>query len=137
MDTDSLHLAFAHNSLDNCLKAELTETWNTIQKNDCNKEFSAKSTSNFFCRTRCERYVKDDEGEHELFKEEFQCTEITCLCSKTYCRFDKSTDKIKFSSEGLIKRTLEESGVGPLEKKQTRTRKENECSMNRSGIPNN
>ena len=41
---------------------------------------------------------------------------MICLCSITYCCFDQSTDKMKYSSKGLNKRTLEESGTGPLEK---------------------
>ena len=41
---------------------------------------------------------------------------MICLCSKTYCCFDQKTEKIKFSSKGLNKRTLEETGAGPPEK---------------------
>ena len=41
---------------------------------------------------------------------------MICLCIKTYCCFAQSIDKIKFSSKGLNKRTLAESGAGPLEK---------------------
>ena len=39
-----------------------------------------------------------------------------CRCSKTYCRFDVTSKKPKFSSKGLNKRVLEQSGDGPLEK---------------------
>ena len=35
-----------------------------------------------------------------------------CLCSKTYCCYDKQTNKHKFSSKGLNKKTLEECGDG-------------------------
>ena len=41
---------------------------------------------------------------------------MICLCSKTYCCYDAKSDKYKFSSKGLNKRTLEETGDGPLEK---------------------
>ena len=41
---------------------------------------------------------------------------MICLSSETYCGFDQKTDKIKFCSKGLNKRTLEERGEGPLEK---------------------
>ena len=44
------------------------------------------------------------------------CTEMICLCSKTYCCYDAISDKYKFSSKGLNKRILEETGDGPLEK---------------------
>ena len=37
---------------------------------------------------------------------------MLCLCSKTYCCYDKQTNKNKFSSKGLNKRTLEECGDG-------------------------
>ena len=45
-----------------------------------------------------------------------RCIEMICLCSKTYCCYDAKSDKYKFSSKGLNKRTLEETGDGPLEK---------------------
>ena len=41
---------------------------------------------------------------------------MICLCSKTYCCYDAKSDKYKFSSKGLNKRTLEETGDGPMEK---------------------
>ena len=82
MDTDSLYLALAHNSLEDCIKAELKETWNNIPKNDCSKEFSANLTNNFFPRTCCERHIKHDKREPGLFKEEFRCTEIICCAVK-------------------------------------------------------
>ena len=47
-----------------------------------------------------------------LFKEEFRCAEMLCLCSKTYCCYDKQTNKHKFSIKGLNTRTLEECRDG-------------------------
>ena len=41
---------------------------------------------------------------------------MLCLCSKTYCCYDVTSNKPKFSSKGLNKRVLEQSGDGPLEK---------------------
>ena len=41
---------------------------------------------------------------------------MLCLCSKTYCCYDKQTNKYKFSSKGLNKRTLEDCGDGPMSK---------------------
>ena len=43
---------------------------------------------------------------------------MLCLCIKTYCCYDKHTIKYKFSSKGLIKRTLEDcgDGGGPMSK---------------------
>ena len=37
------------------------------------------------------------------------------LCCKTYFYYDNKPDKLKFSSQGLIKRNLEESGDDPME----------------------
>ena len=52
-----------------------------------------------------------------LFEEKLRCAKILCLCSKTYCCYDKQTNKQKFSSKGLSKRTLEECGdSGPMSK---------------------
>ena len=39
---------------------------------------------------------------------------MLCLCSKTYCCYDNKGQKYKFSSKGLNKRALEESGDGPM-----------------------
>ena len=51
-----------------------------------------------------------------LFKEEFRCTEMLCLCSKTYCCYDVTSNKLKFCIKVLNKHVLEQSGDGPLEK---------------------
>ena len=39
-----------------------------------------------------------------------------CVCSETYCCCDVTSNKLRFSSDGLNKRVLEESGDAPLEK---------------------
>ena len=42
---------------------------------------------------------------------------MLCLCSKTYCCYDKQTNKYKFSSKGFNKKTLEDCGDGgPMSK---------------------
>ena len=41
---------------------------------------------------------------------------MLCLCSKTYCCYDKKSDKFKFSSKGLSKRVLEDFADGPMSK---------------------
>ena len=41
---------------------------------------------------------------------------MLCLCSKTCCCYDRQSNKYKFSSKGLNKRTLEECGDEPLTK---------------------
>ena len=42
--------------------------------------------------------------------------ERLCLCSKAYCCYDKTSNKLKFSSKGLNKRILEQNSDGFLEK---------------------
>ena len=41
---------------------------------------------------------------------------MLCLCSKTYCCYDRKSNKCKFSSKGLSKRTLKDCGDGPMSK---------------------
>ena len=41
---------------------------------------------------------------------------MLCLCSKTYCCYGRNSNKHNFSSKGLIKRTLEHCGDGPMSK---------------------
>ena len=87
-----------------------------MRESDCSDSFKADAKSNFFPRTCCSIHKKHDKREPGLFKEELRCTEMLCLCSKTYCCYDNKSDKFKFSSKGLNKRVLEDSGDGPLAK---------------------
>ena len=64
--------------------------WEFSRIEDCNDNFAAASSGNFFPRTCCEKDKKHDKREPDLFKEEFRCTEMLCLCSKTYCCYDAS-----------------------------------------------
>ena len=85
-----------------------------LRSSDCTDDFIANSTTSFFPRTCCTLNNKHDKREPGLFKEEFRCTEMLCLCSKTYCCNDSCSLKFKFSSKGLNKGTLESSGDGPM-----------------------
>ena len=116
MDTDSLYLALAEDNLDDCILPEKKAQWTLIRRNDCRDDFIADADKNFFPRTCCAVHKKHDKREPGLFKEEFRCTEMLCLCSKTYCCYDSKSDKFKFSSKGLNKRTLEDTGDGPKSK---------------------
>ena len=60
--------------------------------------------------------MKHDKREPDLFKEEFRCTEMLCLCSKTYCCYDSNSNKNNFGSKGLNKITLEDCGYCPMAK---------------------
>ena len=81
--------------------------WQKLRSIDCVDNFTADAVANFFPRTSCVKHKQHDMREPGLFKEEFKCTEMLCLCSKTYCCFDVSSTKLKFSSKGLEKGVLE------------------------------
>ena len=90
--------------------------WRRLRSNDCVNKFTADALANFFPRACYVKHKQHDKREPGLFKEEFRCTEMVCLCSETYCCFDVTFNKFKISSKGLNKRVLQETGDGPLEK---------------------
>ena len=51
-----------------------------------------------------------------LIKGESRGSEMLCSCSKTYCCYDRKSNKYKINSKGLNKRTLEECGDVPMSK---------------------
>ena len=116
MDTDSLYLALSEKELYDCIREESKAEWTLLRTEDCNDDFTANATTNFFPRTCCTKHMKHDKREPGLFKEEFRCTEMLCLCSKTLCCYDSNSNKYKFSSKGFNKRTLEDCGDGPMAK---------------------
>ena len=111
MDTDSLCLALSEQNLEDIILPEKRNEWEAILSCDCTDSFTANATGNFFPRT-CKR----DKIEPGLFKEVFRCSEMLCLCSKTYCCYDRKSNNCKFSSRGLNKRTLEDCGDKPISK---------------------
>ena len=88
------------------------DDWEKLRENDCRDSLVADSKTNIFPRI-CSAH-KHDKREPGLLKEEFRCTEMQCLCSKTYCCYDNKSDKTKLCSKGLNKRVLEESGDGRM-----------------------
>ena len=118
MDTDSLYLVLAEKELEDCIRPEMRAEWQRSRSNDCVDSVNADALANFFPRTFCVKHKQRDKREPGLFKEEFNGTEMLCLCSKTYCCYDVTSNKPKFSSKVLDKRVLEQSGDGPLEKKR-------------------
>ena len=116
MDTDSFYLALAQDNLYDCIRSSKKAEWEAPREHDCDDSFKADAVQKFFPRSCCDKHKKHDKREPGLFKEEFRCTEMICLCSKTYFCYDAKSDKYKFTSKGLDKRTLEETGDGPLEK---------------------
>ena len=116
MDTDSLYLALFEKELHDCIREKSKAKWDLMRTEDCKDDFTANATTNFFPRTCCTKHIKHDKRELGLFKEEFRCTEMLCLCSKTYCWYDSNSNNYKFSSKGLNERTLEDCGDGPMAK---------------------
>ena len=134
MDTDSLYLALAHKELEDCIRPEMIAEWQRLRSKDCVDNFTADSVANFFLRTCCVKHKQHDKREPGLFKEEFRCTEMLCLCSKTYYCYDVTSNKLKFSSKVV----LEQSGDGPLEKyRRVLNEKVNVTSNNRGFRTNN
>ena len=89
---------------------------NQLPSKDCSHNFTANATDNFFPITCCIVLKKHDKRKPGLFEDEFICAETFCFCSKTYCCYDRKSNKYKFSSKGLNKRTLEDCGDGPMSK---------------------
>ena len=116
MDTDSLYLALAEKKLEDCIRPEMRAECQRLWSNDCVDSFIADAVAKLFPNTCCEKHKQQNKRKPGLFKEDFRCTEMLCLCNKTYCSNDVTSDKPKFSSKGLNKRVLEQSGDGPLEK---------------------
>ena len=115
MDTDSLYLALAEKELEGCIRPEMGAEWQRLQSNDCVDSFTAYAVANVFPRTYCVKHKQHDKREPGLFNEQFRCTEMLCLRSKTFCCYDVTSNELKFSNKRLIRRVLEQSGDGPLE----------------------
>ena len=138
MDTDSLYLALAQKELEDCIRPETRAELQRLRSIDCVDTFTADGVAKFFPRTCFVKYKQHDKREPGLFKEEFRCTEMLCLCSKTYCCYDVTSNENKFSSKGLNKRVLEQSGDRPLEKyRRVLNKKVNVTSNNRGFRTNN
>ena len=99
-----------------CVQEESKVEWELMRTEDCKSDFTANATTNFVPRTCCTKHKKHDKREPVFFKEEIRCTEIMCLCSKTYCCYGSNSSKYKLSSKRLKKRTLEDCGDGPMAK---------------------
>ena len=116
IDTDSLYLALSEKELYDCIPEESKAERGLMRTEDCKDDFTANATTNFFPRTCCTKHIEHDKRQFGLLKEEFFCTEMLCLSSKTYCCYNSNSNKYKFSSKGLNKRTLEDCGDGPMAK---------------------
>ena len=106
LDTDSLYLALVADNLDDCILPEKKAQWTLIRRNDCRDDFIADENEKFFPSTCCAVHKKHDKREPGLF------TEI--LCSKTYCCYISTSNNFVFRGKRLNKRTLEDTGHGPM-----------------------
>ena len=116
LDTDSFHIALLEENLENIILPKKRAEWDQLHSKVSTGNFTANVTDNFFPRTCCNAHKKHDKREPGLFKEEFRCADLLCLCSKTYCCYDRKSIKYKFSSKGLNKTTPENCGDGPMSK---------------------
>ena len=116
METDSLYLALPQKELGDCIRHEMKAEWQSLRSNDCVDSFIADAVANIFPRTCCVKYKQQGKKEPGFITEEFRCTEMLCLSSKTCSCYDVTSDELKFGSKVLNKRLLEQSGDGPLEK---------------------
>ena len=116
MDTDFLYLVLSEKNSEDIILPGKRNEWKTKRSRGCTDSFTGNPTGNFFPRTSCTAHKKHDKREPGLFEEEFSCSEMLCLCSKTYCCHDRKSNNYKFSSKGLNERTLEDCGDGPMSK---------------------
>ena len=84
MDIDSLYLALSEENLEDVILPEKRAERDKLRSKDSTDNFTANATDNFFPRICCQIHKKHDKREPGLFKEEFRCAEMLCLCSKTY-----------------------------------------------------
>ena len=106
MDTDSLYMALSKERIAKIIRPEMQTLWYWMRQSDCSNNFAANSSSNFFPRECCNKHANFDKrtSASGLFKEEFRCSEMIALCSKTYCCYDEQSDTVKLSSKGLNKK---------------------------------
>ena len=116
MDTDSLSLALSEQNLEDVILTEKQAEWDQLHSEACTDKFTANATDKCFPRTPCNAHKKHDKREPGLLKEEFRCAKLLCFCSKTYCCYDRKSNKYKISSKGLNKRTPEDCADGPNSK---------------------
>ena len=114
MDTETFYLALSEENLEDIILPEKRNEWEAMLSRDCTDSFTANATGKFLPRACCAAHRKHDKREPGLFKEEFRCTKMLCLCSKTYCCYHRKSKKYKVGSKGLNKRTPEDCGEGPL-----------------------
>ena len=130
MDTDSLYLAIAEEETEDCMRPELKTDWEQLRSKHCSDGFTADASGNFspgiYCYGR-KRYKR----EPGVLKEKFKCTEMLCLCSKSYCCYGVTSNEFKLSSKSFSWHLLEQNNDGPLDKfRRVLDEKNNIASLN-------
>ena len=115
MEKESLYFALSEEKPEHCIRPEMRAEVQRLQSNDCVSRFTADAVANFLPRTCSVKHKELDKRELGIFREEFRCMEMLCLCRKTYSCYVVTSNKPKTSSKRLNKRVLEQSGDGPLE----------------------
>ena len=137
MDTDSLYHALAEKELEDCIGTKMRADRPRLRSNDCVDSFTADAVAIFFPRICCVKHKQHDKREPYLVEEDFRCTEMFCLCSKTYCCYAVTSNKLEISSKGLNKRVLEQSDDGPLQKYRNVLNKNVNANLNNRGFRTN
>ena len=71
--------------------------WEMNQKNNPRDNFRAGERYDFLHRNYCQQHWKFDQSTPGFFIEEFECSKMVVLCSKTYCCFDEPSGITKLS----------------------------------------
>ena len=101
IDTDSLYLTLGEKELEDCIKPDKRVERKRLRPNDSADSFTADDIARFFPQKGCLKHKKNTIRESLAFsKEDFRCTEMLCLWSKTYCCWEFTFKKSKFSSKG-------------------------------------
>ena len=102
MDTDSLYIAFAHDSIDECVKEDKKDTWEEEKW----KWFSSNDYGNTIkFDGRDIPFAQWDKRTPGKFKAEFNGLGMICLNSKVYCIWNEEDTKI--SCKGTQKKRNE------------------------------
>ena len=132
MDTKSLYLALSEETLEDIILPEKRNEWEAIRSRDCTDSFTANATSNFFPRTYCSAHKKHNKREPGLFKEEFRCSEMLCLCSKSIvATIERVTSTISVARDSI--KELWKTGDGLSES----VRRGSQSYFNQQRISNN
>ena len=137
MDTDSLYLGLAEKELEHCIRPQMRTEWQRFRSNDCVDSFAAHALANVFPRTCCVKHKQHDKSEHGFSREEFRCSEISCLCSRSYCCYDVTSNKPEISGERLNKHVLEQNSDWPLEKYRRGLNEKTNITLNNRGFRTN